>query len=228
MKLKQHILIIFLFFLSLLRVNAVISDSTLIKYIENKTIKNILIFRIKTTSIVENDLHDKFLKPYVSFFDVLPDNDCKLVLEVKKIDIQYPDTSIKLYSIFKNHDQYDCGAKVIEPSFSYFPIDRYFLIGINKKNEIKFISGNFFLSAIKNDFKLDINDPYSFFEYLKFKTYYLQIKDLKFIKQKKKQFIFEAYALELDKTVNIIVSLDDIEDIVVNYYPDDARGINKR
>jgi|GEM_PF-4121004 len=65
-----------------------------------------------------------------------------------KANIQYPDPSVTLNSIFKRSEQYDCDTGIISQSHSYFHDDRYFLVGNKSNYEMKFISGNFYLRSI--------------------------------------------------------------------------------
>lgn len=213
MKLKLFILIGFMYATGL--VNANPPDSTLLKYIENKTTKNILIYRIRNTFVVENDLYNGFLKQSVTFLNILPDNGCKFELEINRVFIPYPDSSIRLYTLFKKYDRFVCDSITIAPVYPYFHPDRYFLIGIDNQNEIKFISGNFYLSRIKNSFNLDVNNPTTFYKYLKLKAFQYRVKDIEFVKSKKKQLIFSGYSSELEGFINLTINKSDLDNVII-------------
>lgn len=192
-------------------------ESKKVEYIENAVIKNILIFRIKTTPIVENNLNGNFLKPHTNFLSIIPDFGFKMVLELKEINFDYPDSTYRLYAFFKKYDRFKRDSIFIESDFTYFYNDRYFLVGMNPEYELKFISGNFFLSSIKKDFKLDIKKPESFNNYIKFKTFNLQTDNIIFIKKKKKKLFFNAYSSELKREINIIINTDNMDNILIEY-----------
>ncbi|OFX60747.1 MAG: hypothetical protein A2046_07875 [Bacteroidetes bacterium GWA2_30_7] len=217
MKLSFFIVII-IFYNSLLYASIYRPDSTLLySYIENNVAKNIFIYRLKTSPIVENDLSDKYLKPYNSFLNVLPDFGYKLDLQIKQSKLLYPDTSFILYSIYKKYDRYFNDSIIIDKDFPYFNNDCYFLVAINSNNDLKFISGNFFLNSIYKDFKLDVNVPESYYNYIKLKTFNLQTDKILFVKTNKKQLIFVAYSYELKDSITIFIELDKPENVLINY-----------
>jgi hypothetical protein len=75
--------------------------------------------------------------------------------------------------------------KVSKGVIGEFSFNNYFLLALDEqKREIKFISGQFFRNPISSDFNLDFNNPNSFIEYLRLKTFYLQTKDFVFVKRK--------------------------------------------
>jgi hypothetical protein len=168
--------------------------------------------------MVESKLNGRFFAVQSSFSGIKPDCDCKLILKIEKANIEYPDPTVTLYSVYKGSETYDCGLYVLskEPGYFFSP-DRYFLVGVYPSGFIIFISGNFYLHSIKDNFSLDFNMPESFYYYIKLKTFSFQTKDVEFVKKKGKNLIFKAYSEELKKNITIIINKRDLDIVTVRW-----------
>ena len=189
-----------------------LSDLIILKNIEEDILINILIYRIRHAIHVNNKFDGNFLKDNGNFNDIKNYFECKLKFEIKKADIEYPDTTITLYSIYKKGDNYDCGSVIIQPSWSFFDYDDYFLVGVSKNGFVKyFISGNFHQHKIKHDFSLNFKKPESFYNYIKIKAFQFQIKDLEFIKKQGEELIFKAYSEVMKETIHVIIEKNNLD-----------------
>jgi hypothetical protein len=291
---KRKILIILLFGICNLTAQTKLSDINLVRYIENQVSKNIFIYRIINSTLINSKvgsgalLENGYLsvKAPLSFNKLLPNYGEKLIFTISEVNMQYPDTNYKLYSLFKPSESYSVstldslphifidsvrGITILyDPSgvppmvynnsdinifyaTIYYPPrsewqydfsiylgapDRMFLVGIDttkRYKKIKYISGNFYLHAIADDFKLDINNPDSFYEFLKFKTFKYQTEDITFLEKKDNELVFKAYRIPgyvgsehiipgnavHKQLVHIVVDLDNIEDVKVRYIYDE-------
>lgn len=178
--------------------------------------KNILIYRIYKTNEVGNDLENGALKPYTSLFNLLPDDGYHLNLSASKSGLSYPDSNYVLFSIYKEADQFTKGNKIVEQEFQPTLFDRFFLIGYDSiNNRIKFISGNFFLSKISDDFKNLPSDSNALIKYIQLREYFLQIDNIIILKKGKKFVTLSAESKEIQKKIKIRVWYNNLENIFV-------------
>ena len=205
-------------------------------YINNIVSKNILVYRIANLSLIEDELYKGFLEKTSTFLNCkfFPDYGYRLLMLIDEVsDFQYPDTTFKLYSIrIRNEEYYNEKENIILSKDMGGIFNKYYLIALQQqeglstsistkfdtvelKYTIKFISGDFYLNRINNDFDLDPKKPESFFEYIKFKTFDIQTQNIIFLRKKGKQLIFGAYSGKYDKNVNVIIKATDAEKILI-------------
>jgi len=202
--------------------NLSIPDS-ISEFVITETYKNIAAFNIKFSvhSFNGTDKSNYLNTNKNFFFDAfIADYGFRLKMDIKKLPEIYPLDKYELYQIFidgfnyinKNADIEVKKGVVGEASYG-----NYYLLAVNNENKkIKFISGQFFRNQISHDFSLDSNNPSSFIEYLKFKTFYLQTKDLVFIKSKGNALYYKSYSNELKEEITIRLSLKDIENPTIS------------
>jgi len=272
MEIQKKIMIVLCIICKVSYAQWTLPNPDLVRDIENRVSRNIFVYRITNTPIVKQNVDaNGFLKEYASFETLIPNYGTKLDFKISEVNMQYPDTRYKLYSLYKHGEIYviqsldtlkihidstlgiiveypyggnppeiynntrmgvfcfkgnPYGFQRIGDLFSiYFREDRMFLIGIdttttriyNGFNYI-YISGNFYLNAIAKDFNLDINNPESFYEYLKFKTFNYQTENIRFLGKRRKYLMFEAdygsngFYLHTRKSI-IFVNSKDLEKV---------------
>lgn len=198
------------------KICAQIDSSAIEQYIYNRMYKNIAAHNIKYGNVRYNGAVFKpiFHRNSDFFYEsFLPDFGFKLDMQINKLSWSYPITDFEVYQVIVDEFRYEkdngYGAR---KSFSAWT-DKYFLIALNRSTkEIKFISGQFFISAIADDFKLNTKEPQSLLEYLKFRVFRYQVKDITFIKKKQSKYYYHAYSESLKKNVTLIVYLNDLEE----------------
>lgn len=192
-----------------------VDSASIEKYIYNKVYKNIAAHNIRFASFANNGaIYKPILKTNTdAFYDpFLPDVDWKLKMEIEKMKWKYPVQGFDLYKIYIDGFKY-IDSKGNEKKIFGVWTDRYFLVALNKETEdIKFISGQFFINAISEDFKVDENDPFSFLEYLKYRTFRYQVRDIKFIKKKHNRYYYDGYSDSLNGRIKLIVYLNELEE----------------
>lgn len=193
------------------------NDTSKVKdYIYDKTYKNIAAFFIKYHLERKTDFqNDGFLNQNTSkyFFDeCLPDLGAKLDMEIIKLDWDYPIGGYTIYQIKINGLSFS-NAKTgkSETIHSYDgPIDNppgnNFLLCINKRGAIKFISGSYFLNDVSDDFKLNKNSPESYLKYLAYRTFQYQTNNIHFFKKSNQELYFAAYSDMFQQNVLIVVN----------------------
>lgn len=245
MQTKIQLIVILLLFPCFLIGQNGFPDSIVLKRIEESVTKNIFIYRIRNSQYINNMfngqfiiLHNHFDKshpdkiPYKIYTDTshyttdsyntFPDNvfpycGCKFELDIEKLEIEYPDTSITLYSIIKQREEYICDTADIYPYYNpYYIYDHYFLVGVSPKGFVEyFISGTFYLHSIKDDFPLDIEIPESFYNYIKLKTFSWQTEEIIFLEKRENELVFRAYSNILLKIIYVIIKKDDLDTVYV-------------
>jgi hypothetical protein len=192
-----------------------IDSNSYYKNIYNKMYKNVAAYNIRFASYANNGaIYTPVLNDGNPFYDpFLPDTDWKLQMQIEKIDWEYPIKGFELYKVFMDGFRYTQDSTGNAKRIFSVWTDKYFLIALNKQTEdIKFISGQFFINAISDDFKVDKNNPNSFLEYLKFRIFRYQVKDIKFIKKKGNRYYYNAYSDSLMRSVKIVINLNDLEE----------------
>ncbi|AXY74124.1 hypothetical protein D3H65_09125 [Paraflavitalea soli] len=210
---------IFFFIISIygsFSVRAQIDTISVNEFIYNRVYKNIAAHNIRFCS---NSYNGAIYKPIFrsnadAFYEgFLPDHGFRLKMKVEKLNWAYPLPEFTVYKVYLQNYQYINDSNGVEKKHFDIWSDNFFLIGLNQvTKEIKYISGQFFISAISDDFRVSIKDPLSFLEYLKFREYRYQVKDIKFIKKKKKSFFYEGYSNSLGQKIKITMSLNDLEE----------------
>lgn len=185
----------------------------------NEVGKNILIFRIKTSSFfdnVQNGITDE-INP--AFLTLLPDHDYRLKLSFSKIDsMKYPLGQYDVYGI--ENSNYTYSSDSFEITRQYYDrgqcCSKYFLVAYDSKiGRVKYISGDFYKSVIAQDFSLNDNDPASFSQYIAFRLFNLGVYDLKFDQKTKYSLEYIGYSKELRSRIKIKIDRSDYEKIQV-------------
>jgi hypothetical protein len=189
-------------------------------YLYNNIYKNIAAYNIKYSYYPLNGSvkQDIFRSNGDFFYDAfLPDFGYKLDMKIIKLDWQYPDKNFNLYKIFVNGFRYTAGDDSASVSVMGKWTNRDFLLALNKENgEIKFISGQFFISAIADDFTFNKYDPASYLNFLKLKLFPFQVDNITYVKRRHKKLYFYGASSALNKSLYIVLSLKDLEHPLVN------------
>jgi hypothetical protein len=172
--------------------------------IKKRIEKNILVGRI-----IENIKKGDFYKGKTDEF--ILDNNWELDLEYNLVsDINFPNKEYVFYSIRNNNYNLinrKTGQSLTKAYYDTNPniLENEFLIGINKKDShyIYFISGILVKSEISHEFKLELKKPETFFNFLKIKLNNYKLSDLKFLKKRKGELIFESFSNTLNKKMKI-------------------------
>jgi hypothetical protein len=201
------------------------SDSTKFnEFIYNNVYKNIAAFNIKYASRSLNGaIPVKTFHEGDTFFynPFLPDDGFKLEMKVQQLDWHYPREGFMLYEVSLDGLKYNNAKAGLEQKNFYVWGGKYFLIAVNRSNhqgEVKFISGQFFIHAIADDFRLNEKDPLSYLDFLKFKLFRYQVENISFVKKKGKKLCYTGNSLLYNKRINIELALKNIEFPVVSDY----------
>ena len=166
----------------------------------NSITQNIMMYRIHYL-LEDSTLYcidkDYYFKDYVLYSDE------EYELDIFQIDSEnYPDSSLKLFSIWNNHyAKRKIGADTRTTFMGsdtfgddlFYSLEKRILIGIDSNtNGIVFFSGNVFKNCIQNNFQLDQENPDGFGQFLKFKLFNYQIEGITHIKTKKDYLLFNA------------------------------------
>lgn len=183
-------------------------------FIYNKVYKNIAAYQIKHALSTFDDKPfsgtDRFF--YESF---LPDADARIGMMIEKTDLVYPVSGYDVYRITMNGMQFQNKDRIMLTLSGVNP-GHLFLVAIDKQGAgIKFISGNFFLSAISPDFNLNRNDPLSCLSYLSFKTYADELKNIQYARRKLNLWYYQAYSELLKKPVTLVLDSKNIERVKI-------------
>jgi len=153
-------------------------------------------------------------------FDLLPDFGYRLVTQIKKEDIVYPDSSYSLYSIFVQSEVYE--NKITEGriecvnTFHWSKFNRYYLMAINDNNhKVKYLSGAFFLDIIADDFQLK-QSQVELENYLKIRLFNYQLTSLKFKKETRKHIVYTAYSKEVNQNCVIVIHKNNFDAIEIS------------
>lgn len=214
--LKQKILILILFiynFNCFAQSERILLTSEVKKRIE----KNILVGRI-----VENLNKDNYYDQF-KVNEFILDEGWELNLEYTIVnDLSFPNKDYVLFSVINdNYNTVNKREKLISQKISSHTnpniLEKEFLIAINKKDSfyIHFISGIFLKSEIAYEFELDIDNPDSFFDFLNFKLNNYKLSELKFLKMKKGNLIFECYSKTLRERIRIEVDKKEFDKIEI-------------
>ena len=106
----------------------------------------------------------------------------------------------------------------------YFYYDNFFLVAYNAEREkILFLSGNFFIDSIEDDFEFDINNPQTLYNYLRIKCFRYQIDDFEFVKKKGHDYLFygnsSLYKKRYIITLNLKKKKDKIKHLHIDISP---------
>ncbi|MGY4384651.1 hypothetical protein ACVWYN_001677 [Pedobacter sp. UYP24] len=130
-------------------------------------------------------------------------------MQINELDFKYPISGyivyqVKLDGLRFTSESYgkNKSAQVFDGPFDA-PPSNYYLLCVNPLNEIKFVSGNYFVNDITKDFRLDNADPKSYLLYLKFRTFTYKTREIAFLKRQKNLLYFSAFSEELNRKISI-------------------------
>jgi hypothetical protein len=138
-------------------------------------------------------------------------------MNITRLDTNYPDPRLHLYKVavdgFNFYQEKGAYSKG-----SLGPIStRLYLLGLDESNgQIKFISGQYFKSAISQDFGINVKDPQSLIPYIQMRSYAVGARNIVYIKKKHGELIYSAYSEVYKKAIEISVSKKDLEDIKIS------------
>ncbi|MFT3855870.1 MAG: hypothetical protein QM733_24555 [Ilumatobacteraceae bacterium] len=177
----------------------------------------------KYQKLYECDLLHNHNKDYIyqrslqmSFFynSILPDHGYKLGMKIEKLDSLYPNPLFHLYKICLDHIDF-------VPDDSVLPTTRViggpiissdFLVALNEANgDMKFISGQFFLSDISDEFSINGKDMALFIPYLSMRLFFIGGVDIKFSRKKRKEWVFQGYSKVYERKFVVSVNRKDID-----------------
>lgn len=186
--------------------------------------KNYLIYKISEKLKKNELLTDNKLNAYSRIYssDWLPNFDYRLIVNIKKTDIIYPDSTFKVYSIYIPREVYQStltNVRIEKHTTAHWDkFNKYYLIAINDENKIKYLSGAFFLDVIIDDFKLNNYSMESIEKYLKIRLYNYRFSSINFIKQTRKRIVYEALSNISKKKYQIILLKNNLDKIKVIEY----------
>lgn len=150
-----------------------------IDYIHRSVQKNIIAFHLHSDLSLDTKKKNFYCDATskMSFINnFIFDKPLKLDMNILPSSTYYfPDSSYRIYEIYKNGFTFidtDSGEKITY-HYSHYPYknDQKYLIAVNSMGEIKYISGNFFLSDISSYYKLVSNKSVINFASLKLYNY---------------------------------------------------------
>ena len=113
------------------------------------------------------------------FVNIIPNTDKRLKIKMKASNYSYPLEGYNVLEIYKGNDSYSYNGGTISTLEMKYSFDDYFLIAVNpKKDIIKYISGNFFLSKLESDFQINEGDIESLIQYLNMKLFKYQLRNI--------------------------------------------------
>jgi hypothetical protein len=158
---------------------------------------NIVLYKLSNSNSQEFGIEENglFKEKLPAVFSALLRNKSKLFLRYDSTSLKYPKPNYMVFKFQKNNGYTFELNDTLAIKYEYY--DSYssniFLVAVNKlDSNIKFISGGFYLSKIAKDFDLRVDNPASFYEYLKFRLYQYNISEVYFDKQDKYFFYFKA------------------------------------
>lgn len=183
--------------------------------------RNIIAFHVRKAKPFELGLaqNEMIATNRLFFVEIWPSKDYQLNAKWEKIDISFPNSEQTLYHvtlqpyIFTNRNTGNVSMGFDFPQFSY---DHDYLVAINKKNEIKFLSGNFFKTPISQYYNLKKDVPESFIEYLKISLFNVSPQKIKYQKRKKHYLLFTAVTKDNVKMV-LSVHEKNFDIVKINY-----------
>jgi len=187
-------------------------------YLYNAVYKNIAAYNIRNSSFTFNGVivSDMFRSNADFFYDrLLPDYGYRLKMDIDKSDLKYPLSSFALYKIHTYGFTFVNERGDTALSSNHWTPNNY-LIALDRSNgDIKFVSGQYFISAIGDDFKVTPDNPSTLIPYLQLRAFYVGAKNITFKRKRSKTFIYEGYSNEYNRTLRIVVPIKDIEHIKV-------------
>lgn len=188
------------------------SQSTDEKIVQDLVVKNIISFNI-VQSLKGGDVKGKYILTNnpPRLFKYLPSANGELLIELNEIsesDLKYPKESYILYSIYLDgyRIKYENHTSVYSEN-NIIPKEYYLAAYDPSSKRVKFISGNYWLNMIADDFHFDNTDPSSYEEFIKMKTFDMLTDKITLKIKKKNKMIFTAYSKKTNKEILITLNL---------------------
>ena len=189
-------------------------------YLSNEVYKNIAAYNIRYCSYNFNGINLK--KTFYSNSDFfynyfLADSGFKMKMNITKLDTSYPDPRFHLYKItIEGFNFYQ--EKGDYSTSSLGPITtKLYLLALNESNgEIKFISGQYFKSAISQDFRVNLKAPQSLIPYIQMRSYLVSPTNIMYVKKRHGELVYSAYSELYKKPIKIVLSKKDLEEIKIS------------
>ncbi|WP_316812831.1 hypothetical protein [Pedobacter heparinus] len=188
--------------------------------LKNLVIKNILSYQFRYALDYKLFIeHKDLLQGERLFFNEFwSDSTKKLKIDMFKSELAYPVKGYTIYRFFKKGYRFKVDSNTESYSPSSADFDEDYLVAYNERTKsIKFISGNFFKSKIADDFKLDLNNPLTFSDYLKLKYYNTKCTQFKFISEKAGILYFYGTGGVNNQELSFIVDARDFNISKVQY-----------
>lgn len=189
-------------------------DSTSVK-------NNILFYHVRNAN--PSDLPEKGLGMLDNderfLFDMLLPSEGALRMEFHPYvgGLKFPSPEYKLIHLHLPQLRVDLNTE-----FSYsvrmlgFIGDEDYLIAKNDANgKMLYISGNFFKSRIAEFFKLKLDDPASFFNYLKLRYFNMKPKEIHFLQKDEHWIYFKFWSDTINEIVVAKVSIIDFDNYLI-------------
>lgn len=181
--------------------------------------KNILSYHFRYALNYDLNLKSDFLLNNEPFFfnELWPKENQNLKLNVKESSFIYPKKGYVLYEITKRGYQIgNDSLRVSKKLSSFLADDSYLVAKALTGNDLKFISGNFFQSSIKNDFSLNPKNTETFYDFLKFRLFNWSLENIEYIRGKRNKLIFTARSISLKQKILIEVNKYDYDQVEVH------------
>lgn len=179
--------------------------------------KNIIAFHIRNCSNFEMGLDENgFLtkKNNLLFENLLTNEALRLdSFQVNKL-YSFPNQNLKLLAFRKRGFQFDNDSVSHFFDLQLLPYDDLYLIAY-KDSTIEYISGNFFKTPISRYYELNSDNPKTYYEFLRLKTFYILAKDFHFIKKDKYFMNFKCYSDYLKREISIKMKIKDPEMLII-------------
>jgi len=198
MRMKNRIKITFVFTLLLFIADSITAQD--IDRVLDLTERNILIYRIINNEDLKNLYNDDliFSENIPNLLNLLPEKGYSLDLDYYIFSDKFPLDNCILYTIIRDGFNITNGEiKTLYGSgYSYDkPCSNKYLVAYNEKDDfIIFLSGCFIVSKYSGLFKLNFDNPETFYEFLSYRLYSYRPEKIVFEKKRKGNLIFSFYS----------------------------------
>lgn len=199
------------------------NDSVYIEeFIQEETQRNISAYNIRYGDPTINGIIlSNFLNSSTNFFydAFLPKKGFRIKMDIEKLNWNYPIPDYQVYKINIGQIVHINKQEDIERKFFDKWTSPYFLVAVKYSPtdgaKIKFISGQFFINEIKDDFLFNVKEPNSYIEFLRYKMFKYQFRSMVYFRKKKEKFFFKGYSDYLSKEVVICMDTHSVENPVL-------------
>lgn len=193
------------------------SNDSLIK---EEVVKNMLVYHIRYCADSEIGLSKGgFLAEKNKFFyDRIINNSYCLNITINNDSsiLKYPLEGYFLFNVLKPSFRFEKDTISQFIKLGSFSFDEKYLIAYNPSTkDIKFISGNFFLSRISEDFNLGTTFSQTWNDYLRMRLYKYSIEKFEYLFQNDNFIILKGYSQK--RKFDIKIDKKDLDLIIVKY-----------